>query len=152
MEEKFIKINTMKRPFITTLLLALILQYSRAQVCLPAGISTNPAAPVNPTYLPDPAFENHFEWYSNSNNTLHIYELNEMNNYGNVQTMQHPYSQQNQSYQHLNLGIDIEDLDMYPDDGWELLFINLGYYPNGTTAASHFGQIPYVFFTTNRGE
>lgn len=30
---------------------------------MPVVVSTNPAAPFNPDYLPDSAFENHFEWF-----------------------------------------------------------------------------------------
>ena len=106
-------------------------------VCLPAGISTNPAAPVNPDYLPDPAFENHFEWFGSENGSLYIYDLFEMSQYGNIEAMQHPYSLQNQSYQHLTLDVDLEDLDMYPEDGWELLSVNLGKYPNGMLYSEH---------------
>ena len=113
---------------ITSIFFIALSCYAIAQiedVCLPAGISTNPAAPVNPNYLPDPAFENHFEWFGSENGSLYIYDLFEMSQYGNIAAMQHPYSLQNQSYQHLTLDVDIEDLDMYPEDGWELLSANL---------------------------
>jgi len=90
--------NDMKINIITTFILALSYP-SIAQiedVCIPSGVSTNPAAPVNPDYLPDPAFENHFEWFGSENGSLYVYDLFEMSQYANIEAMQHPYSLQNQ--------------------------------------------------------
>ncbi len=143
----------------TTLLIAFLLAlHARAQEypCV-QGISTNPAGPVNPDNTPPflTHFLNTFNWMANSGGTLTDYALNDVFTAAGVSAMVHPYSAAN-SYDYLTSS-PINDLDMYWQDGWELLSVNLGKYPDGTLLSSlgetsNYPDIPYLLlYNKQRG-
>ena len=145
-------------------------------ICNPNGVSTDPANPINYIQMPIPGldpeilyFENHFEWFGNDGLYLDLFPLYDMDGYEIGEYMSHPFSNQNQSYRYLLYNynvtpedwypLPIEELDMYPEDGWELLSVNLGFYPNLTpfSLANHIAQssndrIPYILlYNKKRG-
>ncbi len=112
------------------------------QICDPNGITTSPYIPDVSTgssyVLPDPAFENNFEWFGNDGQYLFQFPLNNMDGYTSVQAMESPYNGfANLTYPFLTLGVTLDELDMYPEQGWELLSVNLGSYPSGLLLAAH---------------
>lgn len=120
-------------------------------------ISTTPLAPYNPDYNDgyiEHVFLNEFSWYDHDQfNFLYPYPLEDMTQYGNTQAMLNIFNPNILNYPQLNNGVGIEQFDYYPEDGWELISINLGYYPDGTTLAEHnaleesaFQDIPYIIF------
>jgi hypothetical protein len=144
------------------------------EICLPDGVSTNPVNPVNHSAMPIPGndpnalyFENHFEWFGHDGVSLDLFPMYDMDGYPEGETMYHPYSNQNQSYSYLlynyeadpQYPLPFEELDMYWEDGWELLSVNLGFYPNLTPLAdaipaanSANDRIPYlVLYNKQRG-
>jgi hypothetical protein len=114
-----------------------------SQVCEPNGISTNPASATNPD-APSTFYINDFSWFSQAvNNVLFDIPLNNMNDYYPVSTMLNPYNQSNTLCNYLE-DADLDELDVYPEDGWVLLFFNLGTYPNGSAYASSNSNVPYI--------
>ncbi len=132
---------------IAGILLALI---NHSQVCTPNGISTDPNNPIN-LDTPSPLFLNHFNWFNNNGLFLTPYPLNDMFSYSpNQLLMNHPFSSDNSGYENLT-NVNLDKLDMYYADGWELISVNLGAYPDGTVLTemqpiqqSAYGQIPYI--------
>ncbi len=125
-------------------------------VCVEKGISTNPDAPINPE-APSPLWLNEFKWYDNDGLSLFQYALHDMFSVNGQELMSHPYSNQN-SYGYLT-DFEIQKLDMYPDQGWELISLNLGAYPNGELLSeqsppqeSVYAEIPYLLlYNKERG-
>lgn len=130
----------------------------RSQVDFPCNdpISTNPANPVNNQQLSFPPslqhFLNAFVWYGN-NGVSTFYPIPYFN-MGPVFSGQSsgfffsPYSSLGMGsyFSYLHAG-GVTGRDFYPEDGWELLSINLGYYPDGTilpAPGSALPEIPYI--------
>lgn len=140
----------------TTIVFALLLgswNFLCTQVCIPNGISTNPENPINPnppTNSPE-HWLNEFEWYANDGTALVDIAIHDMFTLNpNHVSMTNPFSDQNANYSHL-VNVPFEDLDMLPEDGWELISVNLGSYPNGEVLTeqippqqSDYSQIPYI--------
>lgn len=141
----------MKQKLRLTLELLLIHCVAFSQVCLPNGISTNPDNPINteaPTNSPE-HWLNRFEWYANDGTTLFDIAIHDMfiSNPNQI-TMSNPFSSEN-PYPIAQALFD--DLDMLPSDGWELISVNLGYYPNLELLSeqqppdgSSFAEVPYI--------
>lgn len=107
------------------------------------GISTNPNAPSNcevEEAFPGLTnqFLNTFDWAKNSNNQFHSIPLNknagwQINDYVNTSNNSFPMDPLfDQGYLSLDPTIhNIDDHDFHWEDGWELLYMNTGYFPNG---------------------
>jgi hypothetical protein len=147
--------------YLLLLLLLSIAKIAPTQ-CEPNGISTNPEAPIN-SQAPSPLWLNNFKWYDSQGLTLIQYVLHDLFVVNNQQLMAHPFSDQN-PYSYLSddaqgNSYSIEELDMYPEDGWELVSLNLGIYPNGQVLTemnppqqTTFGEIPYLLlYNKQRG-
>ena len=132
-----------------------------SQVCEPNGVSTNPDNPTNPdapTNHPE-HWLNDFKWYDHDGPELLPYAIYNMLSYSSTQySMTHPYSNDvDNGYSELT-SPEYHDLDMYPDQGWELISVNLGAYPNGELLSdenpplqSGFGEVPYLLlYNKNR--
>lgn len=130
--------------------------------CQPNGVSTNPEAPIN-SQAPSPLWLNTFKWYDSQGLTLTQYVLHDLFVINNQQLMSHPYSDQN-PYSYLSSdpfgnSYSIDELDMYPEDGWELISMNLGAYPNGQILTqlnppqqTTLGELPYLLlYNKQRG-
>jgi hypothetical protein len=107
-------------------------------------ISTKPSSPVNtefdalyPPNLWTNPFKNTFNWGSYTNQSFNSIVLNSTAGWsisGNSSYLMHsPYSTNMPStYFYLNRnGALPQDCDWHWEDGWELLWMNTGYYPNG---------------------
>jgi hypothetical protein len=137
------------------LLLLIILISARclqAQICSDQGTSTNPDSPSSPTApLPNPEhWLNTFNWYDNDGSSLINFAIYDLFTYSDNQTsMPNPYSQDIGVYSHLT-NVPLELKDFHPENGWELLSVNLGAYPNGEVLTDHpplqsnFSQTPYL--------
>lgn len=126
-----------------TLLLVNNLCLGQNEVCPPKNISTNPFAPSNPT-APEASFINEFNWFQEAvNNVLFDIPLTNMSDYFSISSMLNPYNDDN-ALCHYLMEADLSELDVHPEDGWELLFINLGRYPDGTTYSSQNSNMPYI--------
>jgi hypothetical protein len=66
-----------------------------------------------------------------------------MVDYYPVSAMLNPYNPENVLCSYLS-SANLADLDIYPEDGWELLFFNLGEYPDGTAYSTQNSNIPYI--------
>lgn len=106
---------------------------------------TNEALPSN---LPQPSygekFLNEFDWVPRSaNQTVEKYQTINMNsNILDAGEIQNIYSNQQLSfYSYL-----YNDLEPNPMNGWELISVNLGYFPNGEVQAptSGYTDFPYL--------
>jgi hypothetical protein len=111
--------------------------------CDTSRISTNPANPINTnlntlmekynkTINP---FRNTWDWGANSDNSFNTILLNmsagfTLNNFNGV--MVSPFSTNIPSeYSYLNQNAALpENCDIHWQDGWELMFMNLGFFPN----------------------
>ena len=114
-----------------------------AQVCLPNHISTNPDSPSNAS-APSVQFVNDFNWFQQElNSQLLDLQLLDMVDYYPVSAMLNPYNPENVLCSYLS-SANLADLDIYPEDGWELLFFNLGEYPDGTAYSTQNSNIPYI--------
>ncbi len=131
----------MKKLF--TLLLSIFPFTLISQTCEPNGISTNPTNPTNPT-APSTAYINNFNWFQQAvNGVLFDMPLNNMSGYYPISAMLNPYNPSNLLCNYLEEA-DLDNLDVYPEDGWELLFFNLGTFPNGSSYASANNNVPYI--------
>lgn len=127
---------------ISILLFFLVIECS-AQVCDPNEISTNPSSATNPE-PPNSHYINNFNWFQQAaNNVLFDIPITSMSDYYPLGAMLNPYNDDNSLCYYL-AEANLSDLDMYPEDGWELLFFNLGTYPDGTIYTSESSNIPYI--------
>lgn len=122
---------------------------SGQEECDVPQVSTNPLAPSNDN-TPQPEFLNTFDWAPyNSNGPLNL-PLNDIYEQNEATSMLHPYAAGN-PYDYLQQA-QINALDMYWDDGWELLSANLGNYPDGTATESEYLNMPYLLlYNRERG-
>ena len=121
------------------------------------GIVTNPfGPPANPqTSLPELQhfLNTDYDWMGDNN--LPDFEIYNMGEDGtSTYTMQHLFSSNNPHDLH---SLPFDELDMWPADGWELITMNIGTFPDGTLHSS-VGQgtaapeIPYVvLYNKQRG-
>ncbi len=117
----------MKRPLLFVLLVVIKL-YAAAQTCAPNGITTNPSAPVNNQV---PAKVNTFNWLSQ------VYGLNWI--YDNSNAIMSPFFQtDNAITNHF-----IDNPEMQPADGWELIRRDFGFMDNGQPT-NPVGGNPYL--------
>ena len=129
--------------FIAILFALPVLVNAQNEVCPSNGISTNPDNPTN-TGSPDSKFINHFNWFEQAvNNVLFELAINGMNDYFPLNTMLNPYDDANNLCYYLG-NADLNELDVYPEDGWELLLVNLDKYPDGVGL-----QPSQCFFNSN---
>lgn len=119
-----------------------------SQVCEPNEISTDPDNPINGV-APDSKFKNAFNWFQQTvGGQLMNIPIYDLNSFYSITEMLNPYHEDNELCYYLDKA-NIEDLDIYPEDGWELLFINLGYYPDLTllddvSESSETPNAPYI--------
>ena len=121
------------------------------------NISTHPNNPVNSqlpdinqnTEEPDEPFEiderylNGFNWWiPNEYSTEPSMEFNPGEPYPNIVNIQYPSIQHYYSYLNKHEGRE----EMNPSNGWELLLVNLGRFPDNVTPLSEtaFSSIPYI--------
>jgi len=123
-------------------------------VCEPNGVSTLPTNPQNPL-APSPFWLNQFQWYDEYGLTLYQYALHDMFGANEQGYMLNPMDLSN-GYPELT-SENVSTLDYYPEDGWELLSINLGSYPNGQILSTinppvltGFPETPYIIFYNKR--
>lgn len=139
----------MKKIFISILLTSsLLVAYSQTCDDCPddKGISTNPDNPENcevedqyPTLTNQ--FLNTFNIGANSNNVFNTISLNanagwQIPDFANPSApflMKSPF---NQNYLTLPSGT-VDDHDFHWADGWELMYMNTGYFPNGDVYHDH---------------
>jgi hypothetical protein len=105
------------------------------------GISANPANPINcevsnqyPTKTNQ--FLNTFDWGKNTNNIFSSIPLNplagwQVPDYSNPSAPLSMLSPFYQGYLAKSGGTPINEFDFHWEDGWELLYMNTGYFPNG---------------------
>jgi hypothetical protein len=105
------------------------------------GISTNHANPENcevEEQYPSKTnqFLNTFDWAKNSNNAFHSIPLNTLAGWSisAPANMESPFYQ---GYMSKPGGTPINDFDFHWEDGWELMYMNTGYYPNGDVYHDH---------------
>jgi hypothetical protein len=150
----------MRPIFLSLSALQLIWLGAIGQVCTNQGTSTHPDSPLAPT-APQPNPEhwlNTFNWYDDDGSSLLNFFMYDLYTYSENQTsMTNPYSNVNSLYPHLtNVPLDLKDFR--PENGWELISVNLGSFPNGELLSDHpplqssFPQIPYLLlYNKNRG-
>lgn len=138
-------------------LLFLALTMAAANTAIPQfpcgnNISTNPYAPVNnqqnEPYFNNDHFLNTFNWFDHTQNTIAGWPYYNMGAFYGQQSgvFPSPYSIAGQSpdYGYLYNGTEA---DYFPEDGWELLYSNMGTYPDGTILAQSeltLTTLPYV--------
>jgi hypothetical protein len=131
-----------------------------AQICEYQGTSTNPNSansPTAPSSNPE-HWLNSFNWFDNDGTSLLNFFMYDMFSYSPNQTsMSNPYSDVNSLYTHLS-NQPLELKDFRPENGWELISVNLGAFPNGELLSEHpplqsnFSQTPYLLlYNRNRG-
>jgi hypothetical protein len=158
----------MKKPLLYCCLLQFLVIATYAQFL--KNISTHPDFPVNDEFLPmhnawtssnhtvNPFLNTGFDWrLFNSINPLisqpiipldlrpgWINEISQLSN-NNYFPMDNPFG----SFNHVGAqsGFASEDRDFKWEDGWELLWMNLGYYPNGSIMNA---AVPGSFINTSR--
>lgn len=119
------------------------------------GISTNPLNPVNPqtnsTYMQAPEYINSsFNWYQRlSQNSLAPWVSDNMiydvtNSFGGPNYYISPFDPNGTPWAQGYFPTNYDDMDFFPEDGWELLYINMGKFPNGTTTTTRINSTPYV--------
>jgi len=153
--------------YLSLIFLLLISTPQIAQNCLPAGISTNPAAPLDPFFLnnvinpTDPGtpftlnpFLNTFDWgeiagadfktigidlcvYWEFDNSIVLADPNDPCPlmYPMLGYMSDGMPTQFDYLKEPGVNGLITDRDYHWEDGWELLWMNLGYLPDGTSIA-----------------
>lgn len=111
------------------------------------GATNNALPSVNPN-----AYLNSFDWVPRDPNTL---ELQKYNTYGINQGLLLPNGQINNIYSsqvsdfYKYLGDEIEPL---PENGWELISVNMGFYPNNVRMNSEYNDFPYlILYNRYRG-
>ncbi len=125
----------MKKHFLVTGVLFCACTFLRAQQppCLPNGVLTNPASPVNPQH---PGYANFFDWTDG----WYDYYLN-----GNRGLKVNPY------YSGVSGVIDLYgDNDFKPEDGWELVYMDLGVDSDGSPLSGRSGHIWFVLYNRYR--
>ncbi len=134
--------------FFKAFILAPLFTFAQNDVCPPNGINTDPDNSTNPS-APNPLFINEMSWFSQAvNNEFFDIPIYDFSAYYPISSMLNPYSEDNELSAYLS-NSDLVQLDILPEDGWELLFINLGYYPDLTqlsTLNESIGHpnIPYI--------
>jgi hypothetical protein len=120
------------------------------------GISTNPSNPINPqansSYMSAPQFINsNFDWHArNGQNSLVPWQTYNMiydpNNpfTGGANNYISPFDPNGTPYATGYFPTNYDDMDFFPEDGWELLFMNMGYNPDGSYASVGISSVPYV--------
>jgi hypothetical protein len=107
----------MKNLTLSILSLLITWQFGFTQNCAPNGITTNPAAPVNNQVS---AKTNTFNWLNTS------YNLNWI--YNSATSISSPFYQTNNAItNHF-----IDNKEMFPGDGWELIHRGFGFQDDGT--------------------
>ncbi|MFT6816030.1 MAG: hypothetical protein ACJAZ3_001947 [Sphingobacteriales bacterium] len=122
------------------------------------GISTNPNAPVNDQFifhLPQNPFLNKFDWMYVDPlfpaNFVDV-QINPLAGFasGFSNTFIAPYSDQNPSeYWYLHSSPFLELRDGYSKDGWELISMNTGYYPDKTPISEDVPNLLLGHHTSN---
>ncbi len=125
----------MKKHFLVTGVLFCACTFLQAQQppCLPNGVLTNPASPVNPQH---PGYANFFDWTENRYN---IY-IN-----GQDDDIINPYHAYHAGVFNLN-----GDNDFKPEDGWELVYMDLGVDSDGSPLSGRSGHIWFVLYNRYR--
>ncbi len=139
----------MKQKLITTILIWLITQtMSLGQCQEDETISTNPNNPKN-TELPSSRlqYKNQFNWAkTTTHNSVAVIPINSAANWdrsfipsGSTFNMTSPFTSfMDDEYRYLyqKPGINPAELDWHWQDGWELIWVNLGWYPDNITTIS----------------
>ncbi len=124
----------MKKHFLVTGVLFCACIFLWAQPpCLPNGVLTNPASPVNPQH---PGYANFFDWTTRQ----YDYYLN-----GNTGLKINPYYTILGAAAHLRHGNDFK-----PEDGWELVYMDLGVDSDGSPLSGRSGHIWFVLYNRYR--
>lgn len=147
----------MKKIIYTIILLfAVSVDYSFSQC--DNNVSTNPNNPSNSSlpddstssipYTMDNRFLNGLDWWSPSSYTLTDMEFNPGQPYGTMTNIQTINQQQYYTYLKHNPLDSMSADQMNPENGWELLLVNLGRYPDNVTAhgEEEFNVVPYLVF------
>lgn len=108
--------------------------FAQEPPCTPEGISTDPNNPVNPI---DPDFVNYFDW------TTYMYAVDE--EWEDSGEMINPNEHHNAGV--LNL---FGEKDYYPEDGWELVYVDLGLNRFGDQWDNRSGQIFFILYNKFR--
>lgn len=119
------------------------------------GVSTNPASPTNPqttsTYMQAPEFINSsFDWHQRvGQNSLAPWVSDNMiydpaNSFGGPNYYISPFDPNGTPWAQGYFPTNYDDMDFFPEDGWELLYINMGKFPDGTTTTTKISSTPYV--------
>ena len=143
------KLTDMKNIIILFSILVGLGQHLNAQIysCV-RNVSTNPNNPFNTewqtitqqNYPTDPGsfINTGFSWYLGSNSLAIYPQLQNWNlppSYQNTHYMKWPFAMNNDDLEGSNAylydHIDDTDRDYHWEGGWELLWMNLGYLPNG---------------------
>lgn len=127
----------MKKLYSIILILSVFLLTAQEKPCPPSGITTNPSAPLNtehPNYTND-----FFDW------TEEFYDVHFVG--GATTTQANPYTVNNGGVTGLYLTGDYE-----PEDGWELIYVDLGKDKNGLVLPSpvRSGQLFFVLYNKYR--
>jgi hypothetical protein len=122
------------------------------------NVSTNPNNPTNDAlpddsvstipYTMDERFLNGLDWWSPSSYNLTNMEFNPGQPYGSMSNIQTINQQQYYTYLKHNPLSPMSAEQMNPENGWELLLVNLGRYPDNTTVHGKegFNVVPYLVF------
>lgn len=136
-------------------LLSIALYVNKIQAQFPCGnyTTTNPNAPVNnqqyEPYFQNDHFLNTFDWYAHTQNTIDGWQYENMGDFFGQQSgvFPSPFSIQGVSPDYDYLLDGGTEADYFYEDGWELLFMNMGQYPDGTilnASEMTLSTIPYV--------
>jgi hypothetical protein len=130
-----------------------LVQIAEGQPCV-NGISTNPNNPINDQFIPmaeawynlppnDPAYApytdnpwlNQFNWYWPNSIKIYKHQVNWDHGWNEnpaIADMMNPYDPgMPEGFEYLRpTGVATQNLDYRWEDGWELLYMNLGYYPD----------------------
>jgi len=122
------------------------------------NVSTNPTNPTNNALPDDPAssspytmdnrFLNGLDWWSPSSYNLTNMEFNPGQPYGSMANIQTINQQQYYTYLKHNPLNNVSADQMNPENGWELLLVNLGRYPDDVTTHNNgeLNVVPYLLF------
>src|SRR5690554_1247881 len=160
-EEKYI--NMRKIILIPVLIVVLIMDYqtgfTQSENCEPKEMNTNPDITPSQVHLdnipqdgggPDLRFINDFYWWTNPGNisTIPLVDMGLTNGsyYGDMQPVNSQFFINH--YLYLN---HLHNEVMHPENGWEILSMNTGVYPDNSTAVdmsinSPLRSIPYLLF------
>lgn len=123
------------------------------------GVSTDPSNPTNgalpddassgPPYVQDTRYLNGLDWWNAANYPLDNMWYNPTQPYGNMSNIQSPHTPAGYySYLNKNSSTGIAPEEMNPENGWELLLVNLGRYPDDITVHNNIelNSVPYLVF------